>query len=78
MLLLLVLLLLLLLVLLLCLVQRKKYSSQLESMLVAHVFPEFRSSLGYMRARVSAIVTCGGGGGGGGVGLVDGGVIQLP
>ena len=33
--------------------QKKQYRSQLESMLVAHVFPEFQSPLGYMRARVS-------------------------
>lgn len=35
------------------LMKRKKYMSQLESMLVAHVYPEFQSQLGYMRARVS-------------------------
>ena len=28
------------------------YKTQLESMLVQHVFPEFKSPLGYLRARV--------------------------
>ena len=28
------------------------YRTQLESMLVQHVFPEFKSPLGYLRARV--------------------------
>ena len=32
--------------------QKKTYRSLLESMLVAHVFPEFQNELGYMRARV--------------------------
>lgn len=35
-----------------CLFQRKVYKVQLENMLVQHVFPEFKSSLGYLRARV--------------------------
>jgi len=38
------------------LMKKKQYKSQLESMLVTHVFPEFRSELGYMRARVRALV----------------------
>ena len=37
--------------------QRKKYATQLESMLITHVFPEFTSPLGYMRARVSSLTT---------------------
>ena len=32
--------------------QKKMYKDQLESMLVTHVFPEFQSPHGYMRARV--------------------------
>ena len=31
--------------------QKKLYKQQLESMLVVHVFPEFQSPFGYMRAR---------------------------
>ncbi|CAH3158817.1 unnamed protein product [Porites lobata] len=33
------------------LIKRKMYRTQLESMLVQHVFPEFKSPLGYLRAR---------------------------
>jgi len=33
------------------LLKRKIYKTQLENMLVQHVFPEFKSSLGYLRAR---------------------------
>ena len=50
--------------------QKKTYRSLLESMLVAHVFPEFQNELGYMRARVRGgggrvcVCVCGGGGGG--------------
>ncbi len=33
--------------------QKKTYRVQLESMLVTHVYPEFQSQFGYMRARVS-------------------------
>lgn len=33
------------------LLKRKMYRTQLENMLVQHVFPEFKSSLGYLRAR---------------------------
>lgn len=36
--------------------QRKVYKVQLENMLVQHVYPEFKSSLGYLRARVCRIV----------------------
>ena len=36
--------------------QRKNYKSQLESMLVSHVFPEFRSSLGHLRARACCMI----------------------
>lgn len=36
--------------------QRKIYKVQLENMLVQHVYPEFKSSLGYLRARVSRVV----------------------
>ena len=32
------------------------YKAQLEPMLVAHVFPEFRSPFGYMRARACWMV----------------------
>ena len=32
------------------------YKVQLENMLVQHVYPEFKSSLGYLRARVSEFV----------------------
>ena len=42
------------------------YKDQLESMLVTHVFPEFQSPHGYMRARVRLSVD----GRGGGVHLV--------
>ena len=37
------------------------YKDQLESMLVTHVFPEFQSPHGYMRARVRLSVDGGGG-----------------
>ena len=37
---------------------QQKYSAQLEPMLVTHVFPEFTNQLGYMRARVSALLQC--------------------
>ncbi|KAK2565652.1 Importin-7 [Acropora cervicornis] len=33
------------------LLKRKMYRTQLENMLLQHVFPEFKSSLGYLRAR---------------------------
>lgn len=33
------------------LIKRKMYRTQLENMLVQHVFPEFKSPLGYLRAR---------------------------
>lgn len=33
--------------------QRKIYKDQAEMMLTSHVFPEFRSHHGYLRARVS-------------------------
>ena len=36
--------------------QRKNYRSQLESMLVSHVFPEFRSPLGHLRARACCMI----------------------
>ena len=39
-----------------CLFQRKVYKVQLENMLVQHVFSEFKSSLGYLRARVGIVV----------------------
>ena len=32
------------------------YKVQLENMLVQHVYPEFKSSLGYLRARVGKVV----------------------
>jgi len=41
--------------------QKKNYKSQLESMLITHVYPEFQSPLGYMRARVGLLpnyLTC--------------------
>ena len=36
--------------------QRKVYKVQLENMLVQHVYPEFKSSFGYLRARVGKVV----------------------
>lgn len=38
------------------LMKRKAYKGQLEPMLVAHVFPEFKSPFGYMRARACWMV----------------------
>lgn len=35
--------------------QKKIYKDQMEFMLQNHVFPLFRSELGYMRARVSHV-----------------------
>ncbi len=39
--------------------QKKNYRLQLESMLVTHVYPEFLSQFGYMRARVSKLLLTG-------------------
>lgn len=36
--------------------KKPKYRDMLESMIVAYVFPEFESSVGFLRARVSVIV----------------------
>ncbi len=36
--------------------QRKNYKAQLEDMLASHVFPEFRSPLGHLRARACCMI----------------------